>query len=209
MAIDIRGAKGPNAVTINGVYEPTEEVCSGWPVYRKRGDANKWLEFFIASNKVNDLRLPADSFNMQVFICVFIPTSIQWYIKGTNDKGKAKGWMRLSCDPATRPELCKSVCEVWDGNKWTSQSSVSIITAKQRREEDRKAGAERRAQAVPVDVRGATGPSATSINGVYEPTNEICGGWPVYRKQGDPDKWLEYIVATNEVTKSLNLIYDL
>ena len=171
--IDVRGAKGPNAVTINGVFEPTEEVCSGWPVYRKRNDGNKWLEFFIASNK--------------------------WYIKGTNDKGKAKGWMRLSCDPATRPELCKSVCEVWDGNKWTSQPTVSIVTAKQRREEDRKLGAERRAQAVPVDVRGATGPSASSINGVYEPTNEICGGWPVYRKQGDPDKWLEYIVATNEV----------
>jgi hypothetical protein len=159
-------------VTINGVYEPTEEYCSGWPVYRKRNDGNKWLEFFIASNK--------------------------WYIKGTNDKGKAKGWMRLSCDPATRPELCKSVCEVWDGNKWTSQPTVSIVTAKQRREEDRRLGAERRAQAVPVDVRGATGPSASSINGVYEPTNEICGGWPVYRKQGDPDKWLEYIVATNE-----------
>ena len=48
-AIDIRGAKGPNAVTINGVYEPTEEMCSGWPVYRKRTDSNKWLEFFDAN----------------------------------------------------------------------------------------------------------------------------------------------------------------
>ena len=48
--------------------------------------------------------------------------------------------MRLSCDPVTRPELCKSVCEVWDGSKWTSQQSVSIVTAKQRREEDKKAG---------------------------------------------------------------------
>ena len=111
--------------------------------------------------------------------------------------------MRLSCDPVTRPELCKSVCEVWDGSKWTSQQSVSIVTAKQRREEDKKAGAERRSQSVPVDVRGAYGPSATSINGVYEPTSEVCGGWPVYRKQGDPDKWLEYIVATNEVRRGL------
>lgn len=106
--------------------------------------------------------------------------------------------MRLSADPPARPELCKAVCEVWDGNKWTSQSSVSIVTAKQRREEDRKIGAERYSQAIPVDIRGAYGPSATSINGVFEPTNEICGGWPVYRKQGDPDKWLEFIVATNE-----------
>ena len=106
--------------------------------------------------------------------------------------------MRLSADPATRPELCKSTCEVWDGNKWTSQPSVSIVTAKQRRDEDRKIGAERYSQAVAVDIRGAYGPSATSINGIYEPSSEICGGWPVYRKQGDSDKWLEYIVATNE-----------
>ena len=60
VSIDIRGAKGTNAVTINGIYEPTEEHCSGWPVYRKRGDANKWLEYFVGSNK--------------------------WYIKATTDK---------------------------------------------------------------------------------------------------------------------------
>ena len=171
-AIDIRGAKGPNAVTINGVYEPTEEVCNGWTVYRKRNDSNKWLEFFDASSK--------------------------WYIKATTDKGRARGWMRLTSTPATRPEMCKSTCEVWDGSKWTSQPSVSIVTLKLRREEDKKAGAERRLQATPVDIRGAHGPSAASINGVYEPTNEHSGGWPVYRKQNDPDKWLEYIVATNE-----------
>ena len=61
-----------------------------------------------------------------------------------------------------------------------------------------RAGAERYAQSVPVDIRGTFGPSASSINGIYEPTPEVCGGWPVYRKQGDHDKWLEYIVATNE-----------
>lgn len=106
--------------------------------------------------------------------------------------------MRLSAIPPTRPELCKAVCEVWDGSKWTSQPSVSIVTLKHRREEDRQLGAERRAQAIPVDIRGATGPSASSINGIYEVTNEINGGWPVYRKRGDPDKWLEFIVATSE-----------
>ena len=170
--VDIRGARGPNAVTINGIYEPTEEECNNWPVYRKRGDPNKWLEFFDTSSK--------------------------WYIKATTDKGRPRGWMRLTSSPPARPELCNSVCEVWDGSKWTSQPSVSIVTAKQRREEDRKAGAERRLQGVPVDIRGAQGPSASSINGVYEVTAELCGGWPVYRKQNDPDKWLEYIVATNE-----------
>lgn len=172
VSIDIRGAKGPNAVTINGVYDPTDEICNDWPVYQKRGDPNKWLEFFNQSNK--------------------------WYIKATNDKGKARGWMRLSSDPTTRPELCKATCEVWDGSKWTSQSSVSIVTARQRNEEDIKAGSIRRIRAVPVFINGATGPSGPCINGIYEPTDEICGGWPVYRKKDDNEKWLEYIVATNE-----------
>ena len=41
-----------NQSAIDGGHEKIDEVCSGWPVYRKRRDANKWLEFFIASNKV-------------------------------------------------------------------------------------------------------------------------------------------------------------
>lgn len=61
VSIDIRGAKGPNAVTINGTYDPTDELCNDWPVYQKRGDQNKWMEYFNQSNK--------------------------FYIKATNDKG--------------------------------------------------------------------------------------------------------------------------
>ena len=167
-----------NAETINGIYDPTDEGLSSpsfWPVYRKRGDPNKWLEFYSQTNK--------------------------WYVKATTDKGRARGWMRITCDPPSRPEQCKhnrSVPEVWDGSKWIAQDSVTIVTSKQRKEEDRVAGALRLAHAVAVDIRGAVGPSAASINGVYTPTDEICSGWPVYRKEGDPDKWLEYITATNE-----------
>ena len=54
--------------------------------------------------------------------------------------------------------------------------------------------------AVAVGIRGATGPYASTINGAYEPTKEICGDWPVYRKQGDPDIWLEYTAAANLVS---------
>lgn len=172
VSIDIRGAKGPNAITINGTYDPTDEICNDAPVYQKRGDPNKWMEFFNQSKK--------------------------WYIKATTDRGKARGWLRLACDPMVTPEHCKSVCEVWDGSKWTSQPTVNIVTAKQRHDEDTKAGTVRRIRATPVKISGATGPSGPSINGIYEPTEEICGGWPVYRKKDDTEKWLEYIVASNE-----------
>jgi len=172
VAVDIRGARGPNAAIINGVYEPTEEISSGWPIYRKRNDTSKWLEFFVASNN--------------------------WYIKASTDKGRGRAWLRLSSDPASRPESSKGIREVWDGERWIQQDTITILTAKHRREEDTRIGAERRAKAVPVDIRGAQGPSASSINGVYEPTDEICGGWPVYRKHGDNEKWLEHHAATNE-----------
>jgi hypothetical protein len=139
---------------------------------RKRGDAGKWLEFFVAANK--------------------------WYVKASTDKGRARGWLRLGSDPAARPELSTGLCEIWDGERWTTQTTITILSAKKRREEDRRIGTERKALSVPVDVRGALGPSASSINGVYEPTDEICGGWPVYRKQGDGEKWLEHHASTNE-----------
>lgn len=172
VAVDIRGARGPNAAVINGIYEPTDEISSGWPIYRKRGDAGKWLEYFVAANK--------------------------WYIKATTDKGRAKVWLRLGSDPPTRPELSTGVCEVWDSERWVIQNSITIFTAKRRRDEDRRLGIERRASAVSVDIRGAVGPSATSINGIYDCTDEICGGWPVYQKRGDSEKWLEHHATTNE-----------
>ena len=144
------------------------------------------------------------SFNV---VCAFVLFRLsciqQWMVKPTKDRGVPEGWMALKSAPATRPELSRGTCEVWDGNEWTSQSTVSIVTAAQRRREDQRLGAARRAQAVPVDIRGAIGDNASTINGAYEPTKEICGGWPVFRKQGDPDIWLEYAVATNEVSSIL------
>ena len=172
VAVDIRGARGGNASIINGIYEPTDEISSGWPIYRKRGDAGKWLEFFVAANK--------------------------WYIKASTNKGRAKVWLRLGSDPPTSPELSTGLCETWEGERWVVQDMISIYTAKRRREEDRKLGTERKLAAVSVDIRGAVGPSASSINGVYDPTDEICGGWPVYQKRGDSEKWLEHHAATNE-----------
>ena len=37
--------------------------------------------------------------------------------------------MCLSADPPNRPELCKGICEVWDGERWTVQNSVTVLTA--------------------------------------------------------------------------------
>ena len=123
----------------------------------------------------------------------------QWIVKPTVSRGEAEGWMTLKSALPTRPELSRGTWRVLDGNEWASQPTVSILTVEQRRKEDQRLGAARRAQAVPVDIRGATGPYASKVNGIYEPTDELCGGWPVYRKRGGPDIWLEYTAVTNQV----------
>jgi hypothetical protein len=43
----------------------------------------------------------------------------------------------------------------------------------------------------PVQISGAIG-SGSTINGIYEPSGEFYEGVTVYRKRGDPLKWLEY-----------------
>lgn len=37
--------------------------------------------------------------------------------------------MCLASDPPTRPELSRGTCEVWDGDRWTVQTSVTVLTA--------------------------------------------------------------------------------
>jgi len=38
--------------------------------------------------------------------------------------------MCLASDPPTKPELCRGTCEVWDGDKWTIQTTVTVMTGK-------------------------------------------------------------------------------
>ena len=45
-------------------------------------------------------------------------------------------------------------------------------------------------------ISGATGDNAGRVNGVYEVTDEVSGGMPVYKKQG-AEQWLEYHVSTS------------
>ena len=42
-------------------------------------------------------------------------------------------------------------------------------------------------------IDGATGKSANQTNGVYEPTQEVQNGMPVYKKKGTGDMWIELV----------------
>ena len=52
----------------------------------------------------------------------------------------------------------------------------------------------------PVLIGGATEALTghSIVNGVFEPTGELSGGWPLYRKRGDGDKWIHFWPATKQ-----------
>ena len=64
---------------VNGIYEPTDELNDGVTVYRKRGDADLWLEYGGGG-------------------------STNWNIKSTSVRGKAEGWAYVSVDTPCLPE---------------------------------------------------------------------------------------------------------
>jgi hypothetical protein len=55
-----------------------------------------------------------------------------------------------------------------------------------------------------VFISGATGPKATAINGPYDRTGEISGGYSVYSKRGDPSICVEHRGGNWEVKDVLN-----
>ena len=55
---------------------------------------------------------------------------------------------------------------------------------------------------VVVFISGATGRWAAAINGPYDQTGEISGGYAVYSKRGDPNMCIEPRVGQWEVKKT-------
>jgi hypothetical protein len=98
-SVRISGATGPNATSVNGVYEPTEETSNGITVYKKVGDANKWLEY----------------------------TALKWMVKPTKDKGTAYGWCIIDVDQPIIPDRCKGRrFRIYDGTEFFEQGTACI-----------------------------------------------------------------------------------
>ncbi len=96
----IAGAGGPGAWRVNGVFDPVDGVSEGMPVYRKRDDADWWLEYD-ATNR-------------------------QWVVTRTKSRGTGAGWASLRSDPPRLPDhTLGSVWRVLDGDHFVAQPSVS------------------------------------------------------------------------------------
>lgn len=77
-------------------------------------------------------------------------------------------------------------------NNWEKQKTIKVTSLSSKQALDNELYGSKMLEAVPLDVRGASGVNAFKINGVYEPLEEFSGGWPVYQRKGGVDYWLEY-----------------
>jgi hypothetical protein len=90
-----------------------------------------------------------------------------------------------------------------EDKKLTNQKSMSVLTVNDRYEEDISFFRRERDSCLPIEVRGAVGRKALGINGIFEPTEDCCGGWPVYRKIADVDYEGDKIDEIEESSSSL------
>lgn len=169
VSLDIRGATGQHELRINGRYDPTDDLSGGWPTYRKR------IEIIPGEDDEVD-----EEDNL---ILEFHSGLDEWMVKHVSCKGSHRSFVFLKCSPPTRPELCRSSSwQSMEDKKLTNQSSMSVLTVAQRHEEDVAFFKKERDSCTTIEVRGAVGRKSLGINGVFEPTEDCCGGWPVYRK---------------------------
>ena len=97
--VQLRGATGSFAAEINGWYEPTAEFVNNASLYRKLGDADKWIEYVKG----------------------------RWSVKPTASRGKYACWSYAIIKPAVALEECPiDSWKVFNGDKFVAQPSFSV-----------------------------------------------------------------------------------
>jgi hypothetical protein len=99
-----------------------------------------------------------------------------WHIKKAESKGTVNAWA-YAVSPCVSPESIDPLCvwHVYNGFEFPEQPELQVARVYES-----------------IMVRGAVGTCAQQVNGIFDPTNEMCGGWIRYRKRGGQDSWIEY-----------------
>ncbi len=99
--LHIRGVTGYNSSVVNGIWDPTDELSCGQPVYVKRGNGNKWIHFWSATGK--------------------------WIVADTEDKGKNNtGFAMLKHSGRLEAASSMSDWEVYDGKAFVRRPEVRV-----------------------------------------------------------------------------------
>ena len=163
--IRITGVTGTSAAHINGVYKPTNEMCGNATVYQKIAGGEIWLEYN-ASRK-------------------------QWQVKETEHKNTVVSWAFCYDPMKCLPQECLTGKWYVLGESFLSQRAVTI-SLHDDDEAKPKAGDMEYDLEEGIRIAGAMSSRGTTINGVYQATNEMSGDMPVYVKVGNNDVRIEY-----------------
>jgi len=101
-AVRISGARGNYAWYVNGLYEVTDEVSGGKPVYKKQG-AEMWLEYHVSRG--------------------------EWMSRPTYCKGQASNacYAYVDCDVGVLPDKApRGAWHVWVNRSLKAQASVVV-----------------------------------------------------------------------------------
>jgi hypothetical protein len=105
--VEIGGATGPRAAGVNGVYERTDEVKNGKPVFAKKvAGGSEWV------------------------IGLWEAPDGLWYVspRADFDANKAEGWACTVCAGVAHPAVPGTAWQVYDGAKFNVQEAVTVRT---------------------------------------------------------------------------------
>ena len=102
--LQLSGATGIHSHSINGYYEPIDEIVGNATVYKKMGDgADIWIEYHAGTGT--------------------------WFVRDLDHRGFESDWgyAHGTISPARPLEDCPSSCwEIYDGSNLVNQASFSV-----------------------------------------------------------------------------------
>jgi hypothetical protein len=107
--VEIGGATGPRAADVNGVYERTDEVKNGKPVFAKKGaGGSEWV------------------------LGLWEAPDRSWYVspRATIDANKADGWACTIIAGIAHPAVARTAWQVHSGvdDSFSMQKAVTVRT---------------------------------------------------------------------------------
>jgi hypothetical protein len=204
-SFSVTGATGTNKDKINGVFEPTDEVQNDLPVYVMKGNGNMWIEAVKGNSGWRWYVKPTANKGPESSVCfayaqfddenVVLPQDIpgnEWTVYAD------KQWVKQSTlSVSLESTLPAAVESQYARGKKIIESEATRLRQLEKRKEDEDIESTRAPYPGSFRISGSTGKSAKRMNGVFEPSDEIQIGLPVFVKKGDPDTWVEAVSGTS------------
>jgi hypothetical protein len=105
--VEIGGATGPHAADVNGVYERTDGVKNGKPVFAKKvAGGSEWV------------------------LGLWEAPDGLWLVspRAKIDGNEAAGWAHNVCTGVVHPAVPGTAWSAWDGTDWIVQEAVTVRT---------------------------------------------------------------------------------